>query len=1087
VTGKQTASTVLPPFSGELKVDKNLKLSHEYFKQSMEQFYANKQLSAIDQLKTTPPYPKPHLLAQFANMAYSDCKHGDPKPPDGWQLLTTASHVGMKNGYFGTAYWHPEHQQVVIAHRGTDITNVGALVADVKGVLFNNYVQQMSSASTFANKVVAVLQEIEQGKKVIFEVFFTGHSLGGWLAQITTFTTDYLEVKGGTFLKKLKRGKDKMLASSTVQGSHDVQDILLAQDTVFTFQYNKDNPGVFLENGNTKQGEQEASSTVQGSHDVQDILLEQDTVSTFQYIKDNPGVFLENGNTKQGEQKASSTVQGSHDVQDILLAQDTVFTFQYNKDNPGVFLENGNTKQGEQKASSTVQGSHDVRQNYHPHTLVFDSPGCKDMLSQMADKLDVRLRGHSIVLQHLDITSYLSAPNLINTCNSHLGTVYRIFTDLSEMGPLQKHTPLYNLATHSMDKIVQAFGPETGKGKDDKVEQKVQEVVDWPVSASLTGGAEYNAFFQWAEHLNNYHPQVKDTLPSEVPKGYHQLRYQTKAYDDCTKSQSIFMQDERKFLERYRLLRDLKDFFQPEDLFCVVNDAKARKEAEEKLQNFELSNESVSCPDADTLHALIPYVKRLVRLFPHIKQKTKDQLSSARIRNKVYQHETEHYVRKIRQIELDFNPGALGVTEFLTSDQQIWQLRMNDGDTWRGLTKVYSVLKNASCTPNYFGEGCYTILELERLLTVNRMINLNELLTSMKAPHLLMIACGNNQPVNVELENLFDEWFSILKKNNNTKIILTAKSEGDITDCIQQIAIETFGEEGFIKTDEQLTWSDLTDSSQRKLLEKTVIFQGRSVALNQLISAESVRDSFPLTDLLQETEIRIGEEPVTSDSSGYNEEYYIDRTFNHHIVVKKDITSGKREGKFADLLASTEKEFKQLCQHNSTSNVHWLQKEKSGELIWWQSQGSLQTLRKYVDGQKSRSYAPSDLDKLLQQAMQQRTMLIADTAGMGKSTVLTHLSKRITEKFPAHWLVRVDLNNYTDLLEVEKGSKMDKGWVLDFISKKVLKLESDLENELFKKSFEGNETSKLVVMLDGFDEISPHYQETVIDTLQVLK
>jgi len=111
-------------------------------------------------------------------MAYLDCKLGDPKPPDGWQLLTTASHFGIKKGYFGTAYWHPEHQQVVIAHRGTDFKNVGALLTDVKGVLFNNYVNQMSSASTFANKVIAVLQEIEQEKKVTFELFFTVHSLG---------------------------------------------------------------------------------------------------------------------------------------------------------------------------------------------------------------------------------------------------------------------------------------------------------------------------------------------------------------------------------------------------------------------------------------------------------------------------------------------------------------------------------------------------------------------------------------------------------------------------------------------------------------------------------------------------------------------------------------------------------------------------------------------------------------------------------------------------------------------------------------------------------------------------------------------
>ena len=133
-TDKQAASTVLPPFSEELRVDTELKLSHEDFKHTIKEFYANKKLCAIDQLKATPPYPTPHLLAQFASMAYRDCKHGDPEPPEGWKLLTTASHFGIKNGYFGTASWQPEYQQVVIAHRGTDINNVGALVTDVKGV-----------------------------------------------------------------------------------------------------------------------------------------------------------------------------------------------------------------------------------------------------------------------------------------------------------------------------------------------------------------------------------------------------------------------------------------------------------------------------------------------------------------------------------------------------------------------------------------------------------------------------------------------------------------------------------------------------------------------------------------------------------------------------------------------------------------------------------------------------------------------------------------------------------------------------------------------------------------------------------------
>ena len=246
-------------------------------------------------------------------------------------------------------------------------------------------------------------------------------------------------------------------------------------------------------------------------------------------------------------------------------------------------------------------------------------------------------------------------------------------------------------------------------------------------------------------------------------------------------------------------------------------------------------------------------------------------------------------------------------------------------------------------------------------------------------------------------------------------------------------------------------------------------------------------DSFPLADLLEGKELRIGEDSVAYAYSGYNEMYYIDRTFNHNIVIRQDILSDKREEKFADLLASTEKEFKQLCQQNPKKNVHWLEKDKSGELVWQRSQGNLREISKYIDVHKSHCYAPSDLDKLLQQAKKQVVMLIADTAGMGKTTVLTHLSRRIKQKNPANWLIRIVLKNYTELFKAQKGKKMDKGWVLEFVSKEVLKLESDLEKELFKNSYEGNEVNKIVVMMDGFDEISPSYKETVLDMLQVLR
>jgi hypothetical protein len=124
-------------------------------------------------------------LAQFAKLAYKDYKHGEAKPPEGWQLLTITSNFGIKKRYYGTAFWHQEYEHVLIAHRGTDTKIIGALLTDVKGVLSKDYLNQMSSASTFAKKVVSFLQGLEQEKKVSFELFFTGLSLGGWLAHIT--------------------------------------------------------------------------------------------------------------------------------------------------------------------------------------------------------------------------------------------------------------------------------------------------------------------------------------------------------------------------------------------------------------------------------------------------------------------------------------------------------------------------------------------------------------------------------------------------------------------------------------------------------------------------------------------------------------------------------------------------------------------------------------------------------------------------------------------------------------------------------------------------------------------------------------
>ena len=170
------------------------------------------------------------------------------------------------------------------------------------------------------------------------------------------------------------------------------------------------------------------------------------------------------------------------------------------------------------------------------------------MLLQMTDKFDVWLDGRSIDIEHLDMNSYLSAANTTNICNAHLGTVYCIYTDLSNMGWQQKYTVLYNTATHNVQNIVEIIDPNTGQvHKDEKGQVKVQVVVDWPISTGLKRGKGYKNFYEWAKHLNYYHADIKNI-------SFHYLcpiRYETKIYDVRVNSLSLFSEEEQEFLQRY--------------------------------------------------------------------------------------------------------------------------------------------------------------------------------------------------------------------------------------------------------------------------------------------------------------------------------------------------------------------------------------------------------------------------------------------------------------------------------------------------------------------------------------------------------
>ena len=54
------------------------------------------------------------------------------------------------------------------------------------------------------------------------------------------------------------------------------------------------------------------------------------------------------------------------------------------------------------------------------------------------------------------------------------------------------------------------------------------------------------------------------------------------------KESAYLVRRSRWFLQSYRWLRQLPEFFKPQELFSVMKDNQAQEEAEELLQRFEI-------------------------------------------------------------------------------------------------------------------------------------------------------------------------------------------------------------------------------------------------------------------------------------------------------------------------------------------------------------------------------------------------------------------------------------------------------------------------------------------------------------------
>lgn len=390
---------------------------------------------------------------------------------------------------------------------------------------------------------------------------------------------------------------------------------------------------------------------------------------------------------------------------------------------------------------------------------------------------------------------------------------------------------------------------------------------------------------------------------------------------------------------------------------------------------------------------------------------------------------------------------------------------------------------------------------------------------------LLVILCKSSK--------LSDKLMSLLKSTRGFVIVITEWML-DI-----QVTTNIDNSQNVLQiVDEMTAFVDLTDETQNELLHNNiVVYQGLEIVLGKLLNKSwyHLINTSILHIIISKETITIGKNLKTSK---YNElkEFYIEQNMSRCIKVNLNASLQAQftvfighaedalptEDQDIILISDNNQEFDTLCEKYSNHNIHWFY-QNGKDYVWKKSFGKLNRLLHHIE---RTTYNISHLHKPMTLLdIEERVVILSGEPGMGKSTLMTYLSVQTKAVNPELWIIQINLINYKsvfsswqenkvniDLKDVmkfifaascvridEKADRMSFNSlhydIFDVIiaengarilanKEKGIHSISLLEIELFCDCYNNGQ---IVLLLDGFDEITPDYTKVATTMMEVLK
>jgi hypothetical protein len=485
-------------------------------------------------------------------------------------------------------------------------------------------------------------------------------------------------------------------------------------------------------------------------------------------------------------------------------------------------------------------------------------------------------------------------------------------------------------------------------------------------------------------------------------------------------------------------------------------------------------------------------IKHCEEMFNEVKQRV-SKLELVAYKRSIYE--------EIKNYDVEFQEKLIVLRNFLESKEEKILNLVNSYSTLFSMIKLYHTLNGLV---EYQKDDSFLLLRHEVMKSQDVTNCVLEAFKSGQHSNLLIMEIPTiAHQIN---EEMFRNFLEILRKTEKKKMVFVTMEAIQPPDASIKSVI-------FEDSDNKLT--DLTIGSQNQIYENTyIVFQGQKLCLKELIqeNRRNLIDEEVLLKIIKKEAIQIGEKiPVL----GEVQNYYVARECKE-IVFPSDLTvSQNRTTKFfmfhenstglenlkSDqeiiLVSDQEEEFDKLCTSYATKNIH-LFIEKQNEYIWQKSYGSIFNLREFHYSYcLERKHGVTlladffqtfiDMDNLFYS--KNKVIIISAPPGMGKSTELTRFANNLKQTDPLLWILRINLVEYSKKISLSDFKIEICGkYLKDFFStlhegQKNEKMLS-LEEKLFDSYYE---QGKVVLLLDGFDEICPHYKSKVITFLRILK